>query len=854
MKNRATVLLLCLFILSVTGITSMTTATEPAKQQVLLLCNAHIDPVWLWEWEEGAAAAISTFRVAADLCEDFGFIFNHNEVILYEWVQEYEPALFKRIQRLVEQGKWHIMGGWYLQPDCNMPSGESFVRQILLGREYFKKHFNVRPTTAINFDPFGHTRGLVQILAGSGYDSYLFCRPVGYKFENPVFVWRGFDGSTVIGHKTIDWYNSSLGKAREKIEKSIDENAAVSPHLILWGVGNHGGGPSRGDLQQITDLVRERKDVNIRHATPEAFFKTVAAQKTNLPVHDKDINPTFPGCYTSQILVKQKHRQLENSLFSTEKMATAAWSAGLMDYPRDELYEAMRNLANCEFHDILPGSSVQPVEATSLRLMDHGLECLSRVRARAFFALASGQPKAKDGEIPILVYNPHPFEIEQTVVCEFGLHDFNWEGTFTNIQVYQNGRPLPTQVEEEISNLFMDWRKRVVFQAILAPSRMNRFDCRLEEVPEKPAVQLKTENGLIHFTSPKTDIVINAKTGLMDRYRVGGKDYLAKQAFRPVVIDHNEDPWGMGYRQFRDVAGYFELLSPEKSARVSGVRSQKLDPVRVIEDGPARSIVESIFGFNDSFLVLRYHLPKHGTEVEIEARVHWNEKDRMLKLSVPVHSDCTACYGQVAYGKQELARNGDENVSQKWTALVSEQNDGAVTIIDDGIYGSDFKDNECRLSLLRSPAYSAILGKDPTVMPQDRYSPRIDQGERLFHFWLNAGPKQERMRKIDREALAHNEKPMAVSFFPSGMGEKAAPFVTLGDDAIQVTAVKRAEDGNGIIVRLFEPTGQRRETTLRLPGLDMEKTVALDAFEIKSFRVLPEQKQWQACNLIEERI
>ncbi len=113
-----------------------------------LVCNAHLDPVWLWPWEEGAAAAISTFRVAADLCESFdGFVFNHNEAILYRWVEEYEPALFARIQKLVAAGRWHIMGGWYLQPDCNMPSGESFVRQILLGKAYFREKFGVEPTT-----------------------------------------------------------------------------------------------------------------------------------------------------------------------------------------------------------------------------------------------------------------------------------------------------------------------------------------------------------------------------------------------------------------------------------------------------------------------------------------------------------------------------------------------------------------------------------------------------------------------------------------------------------------------------------------------------------------------------------
>ncbi|MCX5759100.1 MAG: hypothetical protein NTU83_11445 [Candidatus Hydrogenedentes bacterium] len=124
-----------------------------AMNRLHLICNAHLDPVWLWEWEEGAAEALSTFRTAADLCEEFEeFVFNHNEVTLYKYVEEYEPALFARIQKLVAAGRWHVMGGWYLQPDCNMPCGESFVRQILIGKAYFKEKFGVEPTTAINFD------------------------------------------------------------------------------------------------------------------------------------------------------------------------------------------------------------------------------------------------------------------------------------------------------------------------------------------------------------------------------------------------------------------------------------------------------------------------------------------------------------------------------------------------------------------------------------------------------------------------------------------------------------------------------------------------------------------------------
>ena len=261
----------------------------PMKRKTLfLVCNAHIDPAWLWEWEEGAAEAISTFRTAADLCEEFdGFVFNHNEAILYQWIEEYDPSLFKRIQKLVKEKKWNIIGGWYVQPDCNMPSGESFVRHCLLGKRYFREKFGVDVTTAINFDPFGHTRGLVQILAKSGYDSYLFCRPDPSWITLPAddFIFHGFDGSEILAHRATGYYGSALGKAHEKIQGWIKQHPDFNFGLVLWGVGNHGGGPSRKDLQKIAVLMNEHKDIDIRHSTPRAYFRKLAQQKESLPRH-----------------------------------------------------------------------------------------------------------------------------------------------------------------------------------------------------------------------------------------------------------------------------------------------------------------------------------------------------------------------------------------------------------------------------------------------------------------------------------------------------------------------------------------------------------------------------------------
>ena len=245
-----------------------------------LICNAHLDPMWLWELQEGAAEAISTFRVAAEFCERFGgFVFNHNEALLYRWIEEYEPNLFARIRELVKNGSWHIMGGWFLQPDCNMPAGESLARQIIEGRRYFQEKFGVSPTVAVNVDSFGHTRGLVQILKKSGFDAYLFCRPKQEDCPLPSddFIWLGYDGSKVLAHRASDHYRSEYGGADEKIEDWIRLHPNKSEGLVLWGVGNHGGGPSRIDLQKIQALMEQNTGFELLHSTPEAYFENLQA-------------------------------------------------------------------------------------------------------------------------------------------------------------------------------------------------------------------------------------------------------------------------------------------------------------------------------------------------------------------------------------------------------------------------------------------------------------------------------------------------------------------------------------------------------------------------------------------------
>jgi alpha-mannosidase len=825
-----------------------------ARPRIHLVCNAHLDPVWLWDWEEGAGEALSTFRSAVALCQEFpAFVFNHNEAILYRWVEEYEPALFRKIQRLVKEKRWHILGGWYLQPDCNMPSGESFVRQILLGRRYFREKFGTDVRTACNLDPFGHSRGLVQILAKAGYDSYIFCRPGRADASLPAedFVWVGFDGSEVMASLVSAHYNSPGGEARKKVLDWIAANPGRELSLLLWGVGDHGGGAYRADLRELEDLMKEHKDCDIRHSHPGAYFRDLNKRRTALPRHAKDINPWAVGCYTTMARIKQKHRHLENDLFLAEKMAAAASFQGLMTYPREELREAQLDLAFSQFHDILPGSAIQPAEESSVRRLDHGLEILSRIKARAFFAMANGEMPTPEGEIPIFAYNPHPFRVKGVFACEFQPYEINRSGRYLFPQVHSDRKSLPSQTEKEASNLNIEWRKKVVFAAELEPGRMNRFVCRLEKRPHKPALQIKEKGGKIVFRRREIEVVINAETGLVDVYRVGGCDFLAANAFRPLVMRDNADPWGMTVKSFRDTAGRFELATTQEGNEASGIRVQPASSVRIIEDGAVRTVIESVLTYGRSVIFQRYKLPRRGTEIEVELRIHWNEKDRMLKLAVPTRFPRAHYIGQTAYGVAELPADGNEAVAQKWVAVVSAKDDVALTVINDGIYGSDFLGGELRLSLLRSAAYSADPVPSGPMVVQDRYVPRIDQGERLFRFWINGGRRPSRLIAVDREALTKNEKPSLLSFFPAGRGKKTQPFVLLSDQAVEVSALKKAEEGSDLIIRLFEPTGKIRTTTLSLPWARAKKAVRLLAFEIKTLAFNRRTGRFRELDLLE---
>ena len=820
------------------------------KHRIHLICNAHLDPVWQWEWEEGAAAAVSTFRAAADFCEETeDFLFCHNEVTLYRWVEEYEPELFERIRKLVKAGRWRIMGGWYLQPDCNLPSGESIIRQMRQGRAYFMEKFGAAPTVAVNFDPFGHSRGLVQILEKAGYTGYLFMRPVEMALPANDFIWEGFGGSEILAHRLDTNYNSPLGGAREKAEKWLSEHGDLELGMIPWGVGNHGGGPSREDIAGLNALKAERQDVEMFHSAPEAYFEDLALRRDDLPRWDGDLRPWAVGCYTSVIRIKQTHRKLEGMLGVTERMCAHAAMLGLMEYPSGELLEAERDLCFAEFHDILPGSSIQPVETMALRQMDHALEILSRLRARAFFRLAAGEKRAKPGEIPVLAYNPHPYDAEGDFCCEFMLADQNWKDEFTMPRVYaEDGTPVPSQVEKEDSNLNLDWRKRVVFHAKLKPFSVTRFDCRMEILPKKPVPACREEDGCFVYENGTLSVRVDRRTGLLTRYAVEGGEFLAGPAFLPSLFHDSEDPWEMRADSINEVDQDFELMSPQECAAFCGVHVPVLDPVHVIESGDVRTVIEAVFRCRNSAVVTQYVFPAVGNTVEVRERVLFAEKDRMLKLRIPTLLR-ERYVGQTMFGTEDIPKDGSECVSQKWAAALGGEK--GLTLLNDGVYGSSFTDGEIRVSLLRSPAYTGHPIEDREILPQDRFTPRVDQGERLYVFRMEGGDADVRLARAGREADLLNEAPFVLSFFPNAEEKtERRPLCTVSGESVALSCLRKAEDGNGWILRLFASSGKPEVATLRIPEAKIERTMKFGPFGIRTLRYLPEEGRLEEAGIL----
>jgi len=260
----------------------------PAVRPVVhMIGNAHIDPIWLWRWPAGVDEALATFRSAADRCDEYPeFIFTRGEAWLYRWVARLDPALSARVDDLVGRGQWHPTGSMVVQPDANLPTTEGWRRQLRHGRRYFLDRFGVAPTVAYNVDSFGHPAPLPDLLAQEGCDAYVFHRPhpAQVALPAPTFRWRGPLGGEVLAFRIVPGYVTRSDDLGEQVRAALAAMDPVLGHaMCFYGVGNHGGGPTRANVEWI--LAHPRLDgAELRFSTPAGYFAAVRERAAVLPV------------------------------------------------------------------------------------------------------------------------------------------------------------------------------------------------------------------------------------------------------------------------------------------------------------------------------------------------------------------------------------------------------------------------------------------------------------------------------------------------------------------------------------------------------------------------------------------
>ena len=853
--------------------------TKPALH---LICTAHLDPVWQWRWEEGASEALATFRMAAEILNEHPrLVFCHNEAVLYRWVERLDPDLFREIRRLVRARRWAIAGGWNLQPDANMPGIESLIRQIAEGRRYFRDQFGVVPRVAYNFDSFGHGAGLPQVLRQAGYKMYVHMRPQAEELALPsdLYRWRGADGSEILAYRiAVGLYHTEYDNLERRLADGTDLALRLSRDVpIFWGIGDHGGGPTRRDLETIERFASKEKRVRIAHSTPDRFYLAVRSAGEKAPIVQGDLQRCFTGCYTSLSRLKRRAQTSLGLLVQAEALRAASWWTLGQPFPADKLDRSWRAHLFNDFHDILAGSCVEPAERDALDLYGKSeTEARSiRLGAAAAYARKCGARAA----IPLTILNANPALRRVPVEAEFMIeHRPKWTGTWRTPVFDRRGREVAAQEEQPEPLLpFNGWRRKVVFMAPLAGVGATFYEVRPVEEAIAPILPPERYGDVWLFRAPGwtranagesvrawtseegLQFAVHARTGRTAFLRSRGIGGLAGPLPRMLAVEDGGDSWGTGLWSYDRIAGEF---------RPRG-RS------RIVERGPVRTIIECDWGWKGSRIVSRTIFHPSWPVVELRLRVHWNQERKRLTLAFPTafkKADGVLC--EVPGGAVIRPAGGQEHVHGRWCLAEGSLGGERVSfgIAHVGLHGIDFQGGEIRLSVLRSPAYCHEQGFKLAPGRAYRFA---DQGVHDIRLALTAGPPEDIRRILPGLADWLSAPPAVYAHLPFGRGayKKTASrdearsdprrggtdrsLIRISAPNIRLLSCRRSTDGKALVLRLQESSGRR--TTARFlvarpqredaPMAEFESAFA--PFEIKTFR-LEGSGRHRLVDLIEE--
>ncbi|HIZ20818.1 MAG TPA: alpha-mannosidase [Firmicutes bacterium] len=821
-----------------------------SNQPITLIGNAHIDPVWLWKRCEGLSEIKSTFRSALDRMKEFpDYIFTCACASYYRWVETVDPAMFEEIRARVAEGRWSIVGGMWVQPDCNIPAGEAFVRQLLYSQRYFKEKFGRTITVGYNVDSFGHNGMLPQLLRRAGIDAYVFTRPG--KEEKPglpnLFFWESPDGSRVTAFRTVFGYNHHYngcpenGKepclAKLDVIRGMAEEQGL-PFQHYYGVGNHGGGPSIRELTLLSGVCRE--DPAVRFGSTRGYFDYVAQNipAGRLPVVRDDLQHHASGCYAAHAGIKAANRRAENSLIAAEAYDRLA-SLLLGTPPQTAaIRAAWEKLLFNQFHDVLAGCCIREA-------CDEALDAFAAVcdAAKDITALATQrlswnirttdvfdgsaaqkhdwkvwEKEGKGG--PYVVFNPHAFPVRIPLplnLANTGVTD--GEG---NPVPVQSIRGPQTNGWDHYNMLFLaelpafGYRTYYLFQDRL-------FDLPASEEPAPAAGEWYLEN---EFLRAEFDPASGALVRLLDKD--SGRELAAGPMARALVIDDpDSDTWGHGVYTFDRECGTFGQAQ-----------------LRVLETGPVRAAMRVTSRYGNSTLTQDFSLSVGRRALDVRCLLNWQEPLKIVKLSFPVQAESPRAALSMPYGFLTREADGAEEPSHEWAGVYGADGAG-LALLNDGKYSVCAKGGDLRMAAARSVIYADHFGE------RDDLVEYMDLGEQIFHYALMPYSQNNPAPVAQAAALLNRMPEGLIETHHDGALPPTYAGASVSAGNVLLSAIKEAEDGDGTILRLVETAGKAAGCTVSIPALGAEFTVAMGPQQVRTFRLPQDGGAPQECLLTE---
>jgi alpha-mannosidase len=681
---------------------------------VHMVGNAHVDPVWMWPWQAGVDEALATLAAAADRCDEYPeFAFTRGEAWLYRQAERLRPELFERIRRLVAAGRWFVAGGTWVQPDLNLPTWESLRRQIVHGQAYFRDRFGVAPRIGYNVDSFGQPAYLPDLLAAHGYTGYVFGRPLPAQVRLPfaAFRWRGAGGAELPAFRVIPGYAFSQADLRDHIEAALEHaDPALGHTMCFYGVGDHGGGPTRAQLDWILAHRHALPGVELRLSTPAAFFDAIAPHRERLPVVEGELQHCFVGCYSVMGEIKRGQRGAEHRLEQAERAVGAfAADGGERAAYRARLDAAWPDVLFTAFHDILGGTAT-PAAWADCRAMQERARLAAEEVLLDVTRRWSRRALVPCGEQRIVAVNTDEAAFEGIVECETWLDYDMWGDRYL---ADAEGVAVPYQRTQPDA---MHRIPRLLFPARIGAGAAGVFHIRPGPAPAMPALPGRLEVSPHHIANDRLRVALGSHgVAALD---LDGRALLAVPGVTLALRQDGTDAWGDG------IDGFAEPVRVELGGGAWVVE----------EEGPLRASVRMEHRIGTSRLRWTLGLTRGEPALTMRLEINFDERHTLLQLALRLAGPPRRRTDGVAGGTIIRAPGPQEYPVQGWSR--AELEGAALAVVTQDAFSLSCDGADWRWTLLRSPRMAWQGGDPPVYHGRNHYT---DQGTHSFDFRLMTG-------------------------------------------------------------------------------------------------------------------